>query len=94
MKTDNLILRGADGSFLQDHQERILRALVCIDTHPREELTLDQLARVAKDTGYDTHAAFTRGLVDPGAQFIGISRDDPKITAADQLRYDACITVD
>lgn len=38
--------------------------------------------------------AFPRGLVGPDAKFIGISRDDPKITASDQLRYDACITVD
>jgi len=201
---------------LQDHQERILRALVFIDTHPREELSLEQLARVAcfspfhfhrifaahvgesvasyvrrvrldaaatslahestlvtrlaMDAGYDTPGAFSRafmqkfklsptafrkrmrarfrrepfslkthpqeeimkpeirtvpertlifvrrtgdygtsssgawsaicgyafprGLVGPGAQFIGMSHDDPTITPSDQLRYDACITVD
>ena len=38
--------------------------------------------------------AFPRGLVGPGSQMIGISHDDPQITAEDQLRYDACITVD
>jgi AraC family transcriptional regulator len=38
--------------------------------------------------------AFPRGLVGEGAQMIGISHDDPQITAEDKLRYDACITVD
>jgi AraC family transcriptional regulator len=37
--------------------------------------------------------AFPRGLVGPGSQMIGVSRDDPQVTAPDQLRYDACITV-
>jgi AraC family transcriptional regulator len=37
--------------------------------------------------------AFPRGLVAEGAQMIGISHDDPQITAEDKLRYDACISV-
>ncbi|MFT3783411.1 MAG: AraC family transcriptional regulator [Nibricoccus sp.] len=35
-----------------------------------------------------------RGLLGPKTSFIGISRDDPKITATDQLRYDACVTLE
>ncbi len=35
-----------------------------------------------------------RGLLGPRTAYLGISRDDPKITAADQLRYDACISLD
>ncbi len=34
------------------------------------------------------------GLVGPRHQCLGLSHDDPKITADDQLRYDACITLD
>ncbi len=37
---------------------------------------------------------FPRGLAGCNAEFIGISYDDPDITAEDKLRYDACITVD
>lgn len=33
-------------------------------------------------------------LVGPKTTLIGISRDDPKLTASEQLRYDACITLD
>lgn len=33
-------------------------------------------------------------LLSPKTAYIGISRDDPKITAIDQLRYDACITLE
>jgi AraC family transcriptional regulator len=38
--------------------------------------------------------AARHGLVGPNHHTIGISRNDPKITAADQLRYDACVTID
>lgn len=38
--------------------------------------------------------AFPRGLVGRQAEFIGVSYDDPDITAEDKLRYDACITVE
>ncbi len=38
--------------------------------------------------------AFPRGLVGPDSRFIGVSHDDPRITTSEQLRYDACITVD
>ena len=38
--------------------------------------------------------AFPRGLVGRDVEFIGISHDDPDITAEDKLRYDACITVE
>ncbi len=37
--------------------------------------------------------AFSRRLVPPDREFIGISHDDPQITAQEKLRYDACITV-
>lgn len=33
------------------------------------------------------------GDLRPGAKFIGLSYDDPDVTAPDHLRYDACITV-
>ena len=33
-------------------------------------------------------------LFGPKTAFIGIGRDDPSITASNQLRYDACITLD
>lgn len=37
--------------------------------------------------------AYSRRLVEKGRLFIGISHDSPDITPEDQLRYDACITV-
>ena len=30
----------------------------------------------------------------PGMEMLGLSHDDPDLTAAAQLRYDACCTVD
>ena len=33
-------------------------------------------------------------LLGPTTSYIGISHDDPKITASEQLRYDACIALD
>lgn len=33
-------------------------------------------------------------LIGPDTLFIGISHDDPEITPADKLRYDACLTID
>jgi len=33
-------------------------------------------------------------LLGPNTRYIGISRDDPKLTASEQLRYDACVTLD
>jgi AraC family transcriptional regulator len=38
--------------------------------------------------------AAQHGFTGPGNQAIGVSRDDPKITASQQLRYDACVTID
>jgi AraC family transcriptional regulator len=35
-----------------------------------------------------------RQLLGPKTIYIGISRDDPKLTASELLRYDACITLD
>ena len=35
-----------------------------------------------------------KGLIGGGTAFIGISHDDPEVTPADKLRYDACLTVD
>ena len=34
-----------------------------------------------------------RGLLGPQSQFLGISLDDPRITAEDKTRYDACVTL-
>ncbi len=34
------------------------------------------------------------GYLGAGSKFIGISYDDPSVTPAEKLRYDACITVD
>ena len=34
------------------------------------------------------------GLFGPHTATIGISRDDPRVTAAEQQRYDACLTLD
>ncbi|NQV34785.1 MAG: GyrI-like domain-containing protein [Phycisphaeraceae bacterium] len=33
------------------------------------------------------------GLLGPDAQFIGVCYDNPEVTPADKIRYDACITV-
>ncbi len=35
-----------------------------------------------------------KGLLRPGVQFIGICHDDPEVTPAEKIRYDACITID
>jgi AraC family transcriptional regulator len=35
-----------------------------------------------------------RGLLGPGTQFIGLCHDDPDVTPADKIRYDASIPVD
>ena len=35
-----------------------------------------------------------KGLLQPGSEFIGLSYDDPDVTPADKVRYDACITTD
>jgi len=35
-----------------------------------------------------------KGLLGPGVKLIGISHDDPDVTPAEKLRYDACIAVD
>ncbi len=37
--------------------------------------------------------AYRRKLLGPETRAIGISRDDPKITAEENIRYDACLTV-
>jgi AraC family transcriptional regulator len=38
--------------------------------------------------------AAPRGLLGPQATLIGIGHDDPHVTPADKLRYDACLVVD
>lgn len=35
----------------------------------------------------------SQGLLGPDAKILGLSHDDPCITAPDKLRYDACVTV-
>ncbi len=34
------------------------------------------------------------GLLSLGTRFIGICYDDPEVTPADKIRYEACVTVD
>ena len=34
------------------------------------------------------------GLLGGGTMFIGVSHDDPEVTAPEKIRYDACVTVD
>jgi len=34
------------------------------------------------------------GLLGPGTKFIGICYDDPEVTPAEKIRYEACVTVD
>lgn len=36
--------------------------------------------------------AAPRGLIAPGAEMLGICHDDPDVTPADKIRYDACLT--
>lgn len=38
--------------------------------------------------------AAPKGLMGPNTEFIGISLDDPNVTATDKLRYQACLTVE
>ena len=74
------------------------------DPPPVEIKTLPpQRVVFLRHTGpYDgVHAAWSklcgwagpRGLLGPGARFIGISYDDPQITPPEKLRYDAAITL-
>ena len=35
-----------------------------------------------------------QGRLGPGADFIGLSYDDPDVTPTDKIRYDACVVVD
>lgn len=35
-----------------------------------------------------------RGLFRPGATMLAVCHDDPEVTPADKIRYDACVTVD
>lgn len=34
-----------------------------------------------------------QGLIRPGTVFLGVCHDDPEVTPAEKIRYDACITV-
>jgi AraC family transcriptional regulator len=34
-----------------------------------------------------------RGLVGPGATLLGVVHDDPEVTPADRVRYDACLVI-
>lgn len=38
--------------------------------------------------------AGARGILKPGAKMMGVSYDDPEVTPENELRYDACVTVD
>jgi AraC family transcriptional regulator len=51
--------------------------------HQASRIWMDFMARLKKD-----------GLPRRGASFIGVPMDNPTITAAEKLRYDACVTVD
>ncbi len=35
-----------------------------------------------------------QGLLGPGCKFLGLSYDDPEVTPAEKIRYDACISID
>jgi AraC family transcriptional regulator len=37
--------------------------------------------------------AGAKGLLGPGTQYVGLCYDDPDVTPADKIRYDACVTV-
>lgn len=69
---------------LADYHERITRVL--LHTGP--------YASVGMAWGRVCAFAAPHGLVGPKHLPIGVSRDDPKITAAEQLRHDACVTID
>src|SRR5262249_28604913 len=50
--------------------------------------------RRAGDTGAKLRAwAAPGGLVGPETLAIGVAHDDPDVTPADKVRYDACLTV-
>src|SRR5262249_31383439 len=38
--------------------------------------------------------AQSHGILGPGSLKVGVSSDNPHVTRADRLRYDACITID
>lgn len=37
--------------------------------------------------------AAPKGLLQPGAQFLGLSYDDPQVTPPEKLRYEACLEI-
>jgi AraC family transcriptional regulator len=37
--------------------------------------------------------AVPRGLIAPGATFLGVCHDDPDVTPPEKIRYDCCLTV-
>ncbi len=49
----------------------------------------------AAEEAWQSVCAFAgpKGLIEQGADFYGISYDDPSVTAADKCRYEACIAV-
>ncbi len=68
-----------------------------------EELPLQRVA-FARHVGQyaDCHHAWekicswagARGLLNDSTLFLGICHDDPEVTAAENIRYDACVTLD
>ncbi|MDY0109375.1 MAG: AraC family transcriptional regulator [Candidatus Krumholzibacteria bacterium] len=70
------------------------------DIRTREATTVIYARRIG-DYNQSAQAAWSavcgyagpRGLIGPQAEFIGCSHDDPSITPAEKLRYDACVTV-
>ncbi len=83
----------------EDYKARMLRVLVFIQDHLDETISLDDLAKVAHFSPYHFHRLF-RGLIGESVmgfirrpQILGIVHDDPEVTPADKVRYDACIVV-
>ncbi|PKN25320.1 MAG: hypothetical protein CVU65_09205 [Deltaproteobacteria bacterium HGW-Deltaproteobacteria-22] len=68
-------------STLADHQARILRALVFIDDHRCEELTLDQLSRVACFSPYHFHRIFAAHVGESVGAYVRRVRLDAAATS-------------
>ncbi len=88
---------------IQQVENYSLSGMYCKD--PAEIMTLPEqtLIFVRKTGGYQQAAkeawaelmpqAYRHSLVDEQTQFIGIAHDDPNITTAEKIRYDACLSI-
>jgi AraC family transcriptional regulator len=98
-------LPGANVTVALNHQHQPIR-LASVHMKPKPKIVErpeKQAVFVRRTGAYEESAgaaweavcrfAYSRRLVSPDREFIGISHDDPQITAQEKLRYDACITV-